>query len=344
MHVPVDERVVGPDDFDAWTAPYRRELLAHCYRMTGSVHDAEDALQETMVRAWRAADRYDPERASVRTWLHRIATNTCLTALAGRGRRPLPSQVVARSEDPGEALVPSAEVRWLEPWPGGVTSGADDPATAAVERESLRLAFVAAAQRLPARQRAILLLREVLQWSAAEVADCLDLSVAAVNSGLQRARATLRSSADPAGSGPEHLSMSGLAEDERAVVERYAAAFEQVDLAALVRLLRDDVVLEMPPVPLWYAGVAHYRAFMERVFALRGERWRTVPIVANGQAGFAAYARHDDGRYRQHTLQVLDVRDGCVARNVVFADPSLFARFGLPAVLDVDEEELRPDR
>ncbi len=333
------DQSAGVRDFEAWTVPYRRELLAHCYRMSGSIHDAEDLLQETMLRAWRAADRYDPERASVRTWLYRIATNVCLTALKGRARRPLPSLLVAPSRDPGEPLVPDGEVRWLEPFPGDVTvaEGAD-PAMQAMARESLRLAFVVAAQQLPVSQRAVLVLREVLQWSAAEVADCLDLSVPAVNSRLQRARATMRRTHDAGGGvASDDVAVHALSDEDRAVVERYVAAFERADVAALVELLHRDVVLEMPPVPLWYSGNDRYGAFMERVFAMRGRDWRTIPIEANGQAGFAAYACGDDGRYHQHTLQVLDVRAGRVVHNVVFADPSLFARFGLPALLDAEE-------
>lgn len=312
-------------EFDAVTRPYRRELLAHCYRMLGSAHDAEDLLQETLLRAWRAADRYDAERASVRTWLYRIATNACLTALETRRRRPLPAGLVGPSDDPDAPLVVDASVPWLEPFPDRVEG---DPAAEALGRESLRLAFVAALQTLSARQRAVLILREVLQWPAADVAECLDVSVAAVNSGLQRARAAVR-----------ELSIDeetrSLPDDPQArvVVDRYVDAFVRADVAALTAMLRADVVLEMPPVPNWYVGAEHYGRFMERVYAMRGPVWRALPISANGQPGLAAYARAEDGDFHAHSLQVFTVRSGMIAHNVVFADLTLFPLFSLPSSL-----------
>lgn len=312
------------DDFDASTEQYRHELLAHCYRMLGSVHDAEDLLQETMLRAWRAADRYDAERASVRTWLYRIATNACLTTLETRRRRPLPAGLVGPSDDPSAPLVADNEVNWLEPFPDRMAA---DPADVVAARESLRLAFVAALQLLPARQRAVLVLREVLEWPAAEVADCLEVSVASVNSALQRARATLR--AQPQA---EATIVEVNDSDQRSVLDKYVDAFERADLAALTALLSADVVLEMPPVPNWYLGADHYHRFMARVYGMRGREWRALPISANGQPALAAYARAD-GEYHAHTLQVFTVRGGLVTHNVVFADPTLFATFGLPASL-----------
>lgn len=319
----------GVDEFDAKTAPFRRELLAYCYRMTGSFHDAEDLLQETLLRAWRASDTYDADRASFRTWLYRIATNTCLTELRKRAKRALPSTTVAVGGDVRADLAPDFETPWLEPFP---TGDVHTPEEAAGARESLRLAFVAASQGLPARQRAIWLLREVLRWPAADVAACLDVSVAAVNSGLQRARATLdRSSIDAA---EQRLPA---APAERAVLERYVDAFCRADVEGLVRLLRDDVVLEMPPVPLWFAGSRHYEQFMHRVYAMRPGSWRAIPVSANLQPAFAAYAPAGRDRWRAHSLQVLDVVAGSVVRNVVFADPTLFAPFGLPAGLSTDD-------
>ena len=296
--------------------PHRHELVVHCYRMLGSVHEAEDLVQETMLRAWRARDRYDASRASVRTWLYRIATNACLTALEGRARPPLPSGLGGPpSDDPDAPLTPSFEVPWLQPFPDARL----DPAVRAAERSGLRLALVAAMQTLPPRQRAVLVLREVLEFSAAEVAAQLDMTTAAVNSALQRARAGLAA----AGLREEVL-------DERAdeVVHRYVAAFEAGDVAALVTLLTDDVVLEMPPVPLWYRGRADYGAFIARVFAMRSGVWRMVPTGANGQPAVAAY--HDGGL---HTLQVFTVRGGRVARTVVFQDPQVFADFALPPTI-----------
>lgn len=303
--------------------PYRGELLVYCYRMLGSFHDAEDLVQETMLRAWKARDRYDPARASVRTWLYRIATNVCLTALEGRARRPLPSGLGTPSEDPGAALTPALDVPWLQPFP--------DARCEAETRADLRLALVAATQVLPPRQRAVLVLREVLAFTAAEVAQQLGTTVAAVNSALQRARAALADVgeavdvAEPADPGV------------RAVVERYARAFEAADVPALVRLLTADVVLEMPPVPLWYRGSRDYGLFMDRVFRMRGAGWGTRSLTANGQPALAAYAPEPGGGgLALHTLQVFTVTGGRVAHNVVFADPRVFDTFGLPQRLSRD--------
>jgi RNA polymerase sigma-70 factor (ECF subfamily) len=311
-------------DFETMTAPHRRELLAHCYRMCGSVHDAEDLLQETLLRAWRAFATYDAGKASMRTWLYRIATNVCLSALKGSTRRPLPSGLVAALDDPLAPMALGAEVPWLQPFPA-------DPAEAAAARGSLRLAFIAAMQLLPARQRAILILRDVLDWPAAQVAEALGTTAVAVNSGLRRARATLGD--------------AGLREDdvdeppgvrERAVVEQYVAAFLAADLGALRRLLVADVVLEMPPVLNWYTGRDAYVRFIARSYAMRGIDWRAVPISANGQAGVAAYVRGDDGCHRAHTLQIFDTAGDAVTRLVVFQEPSLFTAFGLPLVLNAE--------
>jgi len=308
-----------PVDFE----PYRSELVAFCYRMTGSVHDAEDLVQETLLRAWKARDRYDPARASVRTWLYRIATNVCLTALEGRGRRPLPSGLGVPSDDPGAPLVPAPDVPWLQPFP--------DARFDMEMRADLRLAWVAAVQVLPARQRAVLVLREVLAFSGAEVAEQLGTTVAAVNSALQRARAALADVDDAA---------AVVERDDpgtRAVIRRYIEAFEAADVPALVRLLADDAVLEMPPVPLWFRGSRTYGRFMERVFAMRGTGWGIRELTAGGQPALAAYAPQPDGGLRLHTLQVFTVTGGRIAHNVVFADPRVFDAFDLPAEMDADE-------
>ncbi|WP_405916973.1 sigma-70 family RNA polymerase sigma factor [Streptomyces sp. NBC_00728] len=322
--------------FEARAAPYRRELLTHCYRMLGSVHEAEDLVQETMLRAWLAYDRYDADRASLRTWLHRIATNACLTALRGRARRPLPSGLVGALEDPGAPMTLRAEVPWLEPFPdpstAGLSSGAGaaarDPAAVVVARGSLRLALIAAMQLLPPRQRAVLILREVLAWPATEVAEALGTSTASVNSALQRARA--------------RLVEAGLTEDEvteppdqdqRAVIDRYLRAFEDADLDALRALLTQDVVLEMPPVLNWYVGPDAYVAFIARVFAMRGTDWRMRPTSANGQPALAAYVRAPgDDVHRLHTLQVFTADRGAVSHTVVFQLPTVFTAFGLPEI------------
>lgn len=296
--------------------PYRGELVVYCYRMLGSFHEAEDLVQETMLRAWKARDRYDPSRASVRTWLYRIATNACLTALDGRARRPLPSGLGAPSDDPGAPLTPALDIPWLQPFP----DARFDPSV----RAGLRLALVAATQVLPPRQRAVLVLREVLEFSAAEVAAQLGTTVPAVNSALQRARAAL------AGVGDIGEVTEPDDPEARAVVQRYVRAFEAADVPALVRLLTDEAVLEMPPVPLWYRGSADYGRFMHRVFAMRGTGWAVRSLTANGQPALAAYAPEPDGGHRLHTLQVLTVTGGRVAHNVVFADPGAFAAFDLP--------------
>ncbi|MBF9067143.1 RNA polymerase subunit sigma-70 [Streptacidiphilus fuscans] len=300
--------------------PYRAELLAFCYRMLGSFHEAEDLTQETLLRAWKAQDRYDPARASVRTWLYRIATNVCLTALEGRGRRPLPSGIGAPGDDPGAPLTPALDVPWLEPFP--------DARFDVEARADLRLAWVAAVQFLSARQRAVLVLREVLQFSAAEVAEQLDTTVPSVNSALQRARAALR---EVPGGGD----VTGLREPDdpevQAVVQRYARAFEAADVPELVRLLAEDVVLEMPPLPLWLLGPAHYGQFTERAFAMRGTNWTMRTTTANGQPALAAYLPDPaTGGRRLHSVQVFSVTDGLLRHNVVFTDARVLDSFGLP--------------
>jgi len=303
---------MDPMDFE----PYRGELVAYCYRMLGSVHDAEDLVQETMLRAWRARDRYDDARASVRTWLYRIATNACLTALEKRARRPLPSGLGPASEDAAAPLTPDLDISWLQPFP--------DARYDTGIRADMRLALVAAMQVLPPRQRAVLVLREVLDFSAAEVAAQLGATATAVNSALQRAHAAVATMRD----------VDDVAEPDdpetRAVVDQYMRAFEAADVPDLVRLLTDDAVLEMPPVPLWYRGRRDYGLFMDRVFAMRGSGWRTRVLTANGQPAFAAYVADTGDGYGAHSLQVLTIAGGRVARNVVFADPRLFEAFGLP--------------
>ncbi|MBM7503598.1 RNA polymerase sigma-70 factor (ECF subfamily) [Agromyces aurantiacus] len=295
--------------------PHRHELLVHGYRMLGSVHDAEDVVQETMLRAWRAFDRYDPARASVRTWLYRIATNVCLDALESRRARPLPSSAGPPFDDPDAPFEPAAEVPWLTPFP-------TDPDAQAIERSRLRIALVAALQLLPARQRAALILCEVLDVPAADVAESLGTTTAAVNSALQRARSRLaRAGVDPEAAAEPPA-------EQRAVVDRYVTAFQRADVAAITALLAADVVLEMPPMRNWYRGREDYAGFMRRVYRERGARWRTEPIWANGEAGFVAYL---DGMI--HTVQVLTVERGLVTRTTVFASAEVFALFGAPAEL-----------
>jgi len=313
-------------EFAGLTEPYRRELLVHCYRMLGSVHDAEDLVQDTLLRAWRAYDSYDESRASLRTWLYRIATNACLTALAGRARRPLPSGLGAPTYSPEDPFAPGFEVPWLQPIPDGLLGPPPGVGNEPASVRGLRLAIVAALQLLPARQRAVLILRDVLEWPATEVAAMLDLTPAAVNSALQRARARIRE--------------VGPREDDicepvaaRAMVDRYVAAFENADLTALKRLLTDDVVMEMPPYLNWFVGPEDYTRFIARAFALRGTDWRCVPVGANGQPAVAAYVRPPGGVHTLHTLQIFTVRPGGVAHTIVYQDPVVFGLFDLPATI-----------
>ncbi|WP_052499296.1 sigma-70 family RNA polymerase sigma factor [Streptomyces vietnamensis] len=313
-------------EFARCTAPHRRELLAHCYRMLGSLHDAEDLVQDTLLRAWRAFDRYDARRASVRTWLYRIATNACLTALDTRTRRPLPSGLGAPDEDPLTPLEYAPEVPWLQPVPDAWLA---DPGQVVAARDTLRLAWVAAVQYLPARQRAVLILRDVLDCSAAETAALLDTTPAAVNSALQRARARL------ADAGIAETRVTEEAAD-RLVVDRYAAAFEKADIEGLTALLAHDAILEMPPVRTWFTGRDRYAGFMAWVFAANGTDWRVLPTAANGGPALAAYVRRadrDEDAYRLHTLQVFDVADGRITRNTVFQDPTVLTAFALPETL-----------
>ena len=314
------------DGFDRLVEPFRTELLAYCYRMLGSAHDAEDLVQDTYLRAWRAREQYDETRSSLRTWLYRIATNACLTALEVRGRRPLPSGLVAAS-DPLGPLV-RGENAWLQPLPDSLLD-AGDPARAVIDRSSLRLAFAAALQHLSARQRGALILRDVLGFSAAEAADILGTTVVSVNSALQRARTRVKE----AGAGPEPLSEPSAA-DQRAWVDRYMAAFQRADIEGLKRLLTQDVLMEMPPMLNWFTGPGNYGLFMGWVFAAAGKDWLLKEVAANGgQPGFAAYRRAGGG-YELHTLQIFTVTAGGISRNSVFQDADVFASFGLAAELD----------
>ncbi len=317
------------DEFTPQAEQYRRELLAHCYRMSGSVQEAEDLVQETYLKAWRAYDKFEG-RSSLRTWLYRIATTTCLTALENKRRRPLPTGLGAPSSDPAADLVTREEVPWLEPIPDEqLGTAAADPATVATSRESMRLALIASLQFLPPKQRAVLILREVLAWPAADVADLLGITVAAVNSALQRARAQIAQAA-PA----EDAVVEPVAADQRALLDRYQAAFENYDLAALTELFTKDAVWEMPPFEGWYQGPAAIRALIETNCPAHGPGdMRLLPVVANGQPAYAMYMRDEDGVHRAFQLQVVSLGAAGVGHVTAFFDVSLFARFGLPEVL-----------
>lgn len=317
------------DGFETAAAPYRRELLAHCYRMTGSVQEAEDLVQETYVRAWRAFDRFE-HRSSVRTWLYRIATNVCLTALDRSRRRPVPSALGPPSPDPyAPAEPPPSDVRWLEPVPDRlVVDERGDPAEVVTARQRVRLALAAGLQVLPPRQRASFVLCDVLAMPAADAAELLDLSVAAVKSLLQRARARL---ADLSLTDDELAEPTD--EGARRVLDRYLAAFEQSDMAAIERLLAQDAVLEMTGTTTWFSGKATCVPFIAAQAIGRSGDWRMVPLRANGQLAAAAYHRGDGGLYHPFAVVVLATTSVHITRISLFGDTALFSRFALPPTL-----------
>jgi RNA polymerase sigma-70 factor (ECF subfamily) len=292
--------------------------------MLGSVDEAEDAVQETYVRAWRAYDRFEG-RSSLRTWLYRIATNACLTALERRGRRPLPSGLGGPSQDPEMSPARGrSDISWLQPIPDAlVNSESNDPASIVASRDSLRLALIASLQYLPARQRAVLLLRDVLAWPAAEVAEVVGISTTAVKSVLQRARARIEEVSPTADEVVEPTERQA-----RGLLRQYIAAFENADAAALARLLHKDLALEMPPSPTWFTGDEAMECAKQGLGS-PGE-WRMVPTTANGQPAAAAYRRGDDGAHRAYGIVVLTLTGSGISRIVVFADPGLFGKFGLP--------------
>ncbi len=302
---------------------HRTELRGYCYRMLGSTFDADDAVQETLVNAWQGLDRFE-RRSSMRSWLYRIATNVCLDALRGGKRRALPmdlSSPVPATTPPGEVL---PEATWVEPVPDGdVVPLEGDPAQRAVVQDSIRLAFIAALQRLPARQRAVLILRDVLCWQAAEVAELLDTTVASLNSALQRARAT---------TGQLDLSKpceEPLSEADRLLLSRYVAAFEAYDISGLVTLLHEDASISMPPFAMWLSGREDLRAwYLGYGIGCKGSR--LIPIAANGSPAFAQYRADPDGGHAPWSIQVLELSGGRVAHVHHFLDTALFARFGLP--------------
>jgi RNA polymerase sigma-70 factor (ECF subfamily) len=313
--------VPAQQDFIDQAAPFRAELIAHCYRMLGSVQDAEDLVQDTYLRGWRGYEAFE-ERAALRTWLYRIATTACLRALQNRARRVLPAGLGAASLDPGVDVDASkAGYPWLEPIPDTFT-----PEAAVTAKQSIRLAIVTALQELPARQRAVLILRDVVQFSAAEVAELLETTPAAVNSALQRARAHLAEVAptDDDVTEPEDRELLSL-------VERYCAAFENGDVAALTALLRADVKLEMPPFAIWLTGRDAVTQFLAtRAFNNPGDVLM-VPTSANSQPAVADYRRDAAGAMSAHAIHVLTPRQDGIAALTVFLEPALFPVFGMPA-------------
>ena len=320
--------------FDELVTSHRRELYAHCYRMLGSVHDAEDALQDALLGAWRGLPTFEG-RSSARAWLYRISTNACLKLIARRPRRVLsPDHGPARTgtDDLGQ---PVPGPIWLEPWPDDPAADlpADphdtDPAARYLRRETVELAFIAALQHLPATQRAVLILREVLQYSAAETAELLDTTTASVNSALQRARRTLDQKL-PATS--QHAELSALGETgRRDLVDTFVTAWEHADLPTLLDLLTQDARFTMPPLPAWFDGRDQVARFLaDRVFATA---WRLRPLPANGQPGFACYTATPDGAFRLGAINVLTLRDGRIAEITGFLDPALHQHLRLPAEL-----------
>ncbi len=307
---------------------YRWELRVHCYRMLGSFDEAEDLVQETLLRAWRYRGSFQGS-STFRAWLYRIATNVCLDFLDRRSRQPAP----------GEAGGP-AEVGWLQPFPDRLLEPVADrdaePETVVVARETIELAFLVAIQHLPPRQRAVLILRDVLGWSAAETGELLEMSVAAVKSALQRARPVLRAHLPqrPAGQAPAPVAPTG---QERELLRRFMAAHERADIAAFAELLSEDVRLSMPPLPYSFAGRAEVAAFAEHTLGpgspLHEGQWRGVPVWANRQPAMAGYLRQPGERsYRAQVLNVLRVEDGRIAEITAF-QPEVFDAFGLPATL-----------
>jgi RNA polymerase sigma-70 factor (ECF subfamily) len=316
--------------------PFRRELFAHCYRMLGSVPDAEDLVQETYLRAWRSYDGFGG-RSSVRTWLYRIATNACLTALASRSRRVLPSGLCDPEPDPGafpEEAGPEAV--WVDPVPDAlVTPGSADPAAIVAAREGLRLALIATLQYLPPRQRAVLVLRDVLDFRAAEVAVMLGTTTTSVKSALQRARARLEELAPAADQITEPA-----APQARAILDQYIAAFENADAAALERLLVHDATLEATPLRTWFTGRKTCVPYLRtRVLGSPGD-WHMLATSANGQPAAAAYTRDQDGNYQPYGIVVLTVTTAGIRRISSFGDPGLITVFGFRP--DIAQAEAAP--
>ena len=314
---------LAPDELEQHRAP----LTGYSYRMLGSVTEAEDAVQETLLRAWRSWDGFEG-RASRRTWLYRIATNVCLDMLKARQRRARPMEMGPSWSFDGPVGEPGSGERWIEPIPDTMVD-LDDPAEVAVTRETIRLAFVAALQHLPPRQRVILILREVLGWTAAEVAELLDTTVVSVNSALQRARATL-AEAEPADTDP----VSPLDPVQRDLLDRYMSAFERYDLDAFVALLHEDVTQTMPPYEMWLRGPDQVRDWMAGP-GIECKGSRLIPTVANGSPAFGQYRVGPDGSRHPWALHVLEISGGVVVGLNFFLDTdTIFPLFGLPPRLD----------
>ena len=320
------------EDFGRLVEPYRRELLAHCYRMLGSYADAEDALQETLLRAWRGLEQFEG-RSSLRTWLYRIATNTCLRVIERRPKRVLPIDYAPAADPHDPPGDPVTEPIWLEPYPDASLPGPAGPEARYEQREAVELAFIAALQHLPARQRAVLILRDVLGFSARETAETLETTPISVDSALQRAHKAVNERL------PSHTQQQTLrlvADDELSqLVERYVAAWERDDVDAVVALLAEDARFVMPPLPGWYSGRDQVAvALLE--YGLSGvDRWRFIPAAANGQPTLAAYTWNEQAEaFTPHCLHVLTLGEARIAEVTAFLTPELFPHFDLPAAIE----------
>jgi RNA polymerase sigma-70 factor, ECF subfamily len=316
--------------FEALMEPYRHELLAHCYRILGSVEDAEDMLQETLLRAWKHLDSYEG-RASLRAWLYRIATNACLDGLDSRKRRGLPRELYPRG-DAARPLPPALkEPIWVEPFPDEWIEEQPEnyPESRYDKHESIKLAFIAALQFLPGRQRAALLLRDVMGWNSDEAAAILGMSIPAMNSALQRARLSLKTA-----QGSQIPANSQLNEPQATLLTRYVSAWEKADPAALVAILREDVALTMPPFPVWFSGRADVHIFLETLLFNNGEPFQVhlIPTRANASPAFAVYQMNQNGIFKAAALHILTIEDNQIAviDDFLSNDGRFFTRFGLP--------------
>ncbi|MCT9076241.1 sigma-70 family RNA polymerase sigma factor [Streptomyces fulvoviolaceus] len=326
-------------DLDVRLEKHRTELTGYCYRMLGSSFEAEDAVQDTMVRAWRSYEKFEG-RSSLRSWLYRIATNVCLDMLAAGNKRARPVDLSESTPLAQAALSPRPDHTWLEPMPDArILPTVEDPAEAAVAKESVRLAFMAALQQLPPKQRAVLILREVLAWRASEVAELLDTSVASVNSALQRARATLAEREKDKAAGA--AVSDPLDEEQQKLLDRYVAAFEGYDMTALTALLHEDAVMSMPPFDLWLTGHEDITGFMTTLGA-PCEGSRLVPVQVNGLPGFAQYKPDpEEGGFTPWAVQILEISDGRLTGFHFFLDTKRwFPLFGLPLHLEAETDQI----
>jgi RNA polymerase sigma-70 factor (ECF subfamily) len=337
----MSDGTVTAEDLDVRLEKHRVELTGYCYRMLGSSFEAEDAVQDTLVRAWRSYDKFEG-RSSMRSWLYRIATNVCLDMLTAGNKRARPMDLTDSTPLAQAALTPREDNTWLEPMPDGrVLPAVSDPAEATVAKESVRLAFMAALQQLPPKQRAVLILREVLAWKASEVAELLGTTVASVNSALQRARATL-AERDGArtGAAAEGAVSDPLDEEQQKLLERYVAAFEGYDMTALTALLHEDAVMTMPPFDLWLSGPEDITGFMTTLGAPCANS-RLVPVAVNGLPGFAQYKPDPDtGGFTPWAVQVLEISEGRITGFHCFLDTKRwFPLFGLPLHLEAEADQ-----